>query len=154
LAKKKTTKKSVVKSVNSASSDHNSFIMILGGGFVVVMVILFLMGNPGTLMPSQNRSMSETEETVPVETTEVMEHALAIKDYAYSEQTITVKVGEKVTWTNNDTVAHTATADDGSFDTGMIEPGQSGSVAFDTAGTYTYHCTPHPNMTATIVVEE
>lgn len=81
------------------------------------------------------------------------ENSVSIKGYAFTPPTITVKAGEFVTWTNNDTVAHTATADDDSWDTGMIEPGETGTIRFEEAGTYTYHCTPHPQMKGTIIVE-
>jgi plastocyanin len=57
-----------------------------------------------------------------------------------------------VTWTNQDFAPHTATADDGSFDTGRLDQGETGSVTFDQPGTYTYTCTFHPNMKGTVVV--
>jgi len=82
------------------------------------------------------------------------EHTVQIKGFAFAPRTITVKVGNTVTWTNGDSVGHTATADDDSFDTGLLAKGQSGSVTFDTPGTYTYFCTPHPNMKATVLVEK
>ena len=55
-----------------------------------------------------------------------------------------------MTWTNNDTVQHTVTADDGSFDTGLISPGQKATVTVNEAGTIKYICTIHPWMTATL----
>jgi plastocyanin len=59
-----------------------------------------------------------------------------------------------VTWTNNDTAAHTITADDGSFDSGNLNPGDTFTHTFATAaGTVAYHCNYHPNMVATIVVQ-
>ena len=57
-----------------------------------------------------------------------------------------------MTWTNRDAVGHTATARNGSWDTGALDEGQSGSVRFTVAGTYRYVCTPHPDMTGTVVV--
>jgi quinohemoprotein ethanol dehydrogenase len=57
-----------------------------------------------------------------------------------------------MTWTNTGSQAHTATASDNSWDTGPIAPGQSATVEFDTPGTYTYICTPHPWMTAQVIV--
>ena len=47
---------------------------------------------------------------------------------------------------------HTVTADDGSFDTGKIDPGASATITVDTAGTFAYHCNFHPSMKATITV--
>lgn len=78
---------------------------------------------------------------------------IAIENFAYSRPTFTVKKGTTVTWQNNDTVAHTVTAKNGSFDSGRMEKGKTFTHTFDTVGTFDYYCTPHPNMTAKIVVE-
>lgn len=77
---------------------------------------------------------------------------IQIADFAFPPTT-TVNVGDSVTWNNTSGVAHTATADDASFDTGSIADGGSASVTFDTAGTFPYHCTIHPAMTGSIAVE-
>ena len=79
--------------------------------------------------------------------------AISIKGFAFNPASVTVSVGTKVTWTNNDSVAHSATADDGSFQSNAIQPGSSFSFTFTKAGTFTYHCEFHPNMTATITVK-
>jgi len=76
-----------------------------------------------------------------------------IRNFVYSLSTTTIKVGDSVRWTNFDTSAHTATADDGSFDTGLLSQGQSKTIVFNTNGTYSYHCTPHPWMRAKIIVK-
>ena len=77
---------------------------------------------------------------------------VTIEDFAFSPKSITVDVGDTVTWRNNDDVAHSATAEDGSFDTGTFGNGASRSETFDTAGTFQYICTPHPFMKGTIKV--
>ena len=77
---------------------------------------------------------------------------VAIQDFSFSPRTIEVRVGDTVRWTNRDSVAHSATAQNGSFDTGLLSDGESGSVRFTAAGTYRYICTPHPDMTGTVVV--
>ncbi len=81
-------------------------------------------------------------------------HAAHVKIfmYAFEPQTLTVKVGTRVTWTNHDSTAHTATADQGSWDTGTIEHGQSRTIDFTHPGTYSYHCSFHAFMTGTIKV--
>jgi plastocyanin len=81
------------------------------------------------------------------------DHAVDIAGFAFSPQSITVAVGDTVTWSNADAQNHTATADDASFDTGTIARGTSKSVTVETAGTFGYHCKIHPAMTATIVVQ-
>jgi plastocyanin len=73
----------------------------------------------------------------------------------YSPGTITVTVSgnNTVTWLNNDNAPHTVTANDGSFASGNIAPGDSFSFTFTRPGTYAYHCIYHPWMTGIIVVK-
>src|SRR5690606_21106898 len=77
---------------------------------------------------------------------------VTIDNFALSPTTLTVGAGTTVTWVNNDTAAHTVTADDGSFDSGNLAPGDSFTHTFDSAGSFSYHCNYHPNMVATVVV--
>ena len=79
---------------------------------------------------------------------------VGIAGFSFSPNSVTINVGDTVTWDNSDVQHHTATADDGSFDTGPISSGTPKSVKFSTAGTFAYHCSIHPTMTATIVVKE
>ena len=78
--------------------------------------------------------------------------AISIKNFAFSSSSLSVAKGTTVTWTNNDAVTHTVTADDASFDSGNIAPGATFSHTFTTAGTVAYHCNIHTNMKANIVV--
>ena len=78
---------------------------------------------------------------------------VTIKDFEFTPAKITVSVGDTVTWKNDGPTAHSATADDGSFDTGVYGKGQSRSHTFDAAGTFAYICTPHPFMKGTVTVE-
>ena len=80
------------------------------------------------------------------------DHAVDIAGFAFSPGSVTVAVGDTVTWANADAQSHTATADDASFDTGTIAGSTSKSVTFATAGTFGYHCKIHPQMTGTVVV--
>jgi plastocyanin len=79
--------------------------------------------------------------------------AIEIKGFAYNPASIDVPVGTTVTWTNNDTTAHTVTQDGGGFSSPTINPGETYSFTFDKAGTYTYHCEFHANMTGSITVK-
>lgn len=79
--------------------------------------------------------------------------AVEIKGFAFNPATVSVSVGTTVTWTNNDSTAHTVTADDGSFQSGTLDPGKSFSFTFTKAGSFSYHCEFHPNMTATVTVK-
>jgi len=78
---------------------------------------------------------------------------VGIAGFSFSPKSLTINVGDTVTWDNSDLQHHTATADDGSFDTGPISSGTPKSVKFSTAGTFAYHCNIHPAMTATLVVK-
>jgi plastocyanin len=57
-----------------------------------------------------------------------------------------------VAWRNNDQLVHTVTANDGSFDSGSIQPGTTWRHTFTRPGTYVFHCTPHPFMRGVIIV--
>ena len=77
-----------------------------------------------------------------------------IVDFAYDPEPARVETGGKVIWQNMDSAPHTATADDGSFDTGTIEEGKLKSESFKEPGTYTYFCEIHPTMHGTVEVVE
>lgn len=85
----------------------------------------------------------------------VTEAEIIIEDFAHSPGTLTVEAGATVTVTNNDSASHTVTADDdSSFDTGLIAQGETVTFTAPTEpGEYSYHCTPHPDMTGTLIVE-
>jgi plastocyanin len=75
-----------------------------------------------------------------------------IKQVSFTVKEVHVAVGGTVVFDNQDTQAHTATADDGSFDTGSIAAGSQKTVTFPKAGTFAFHCSFHPFMKATVVV--
>ncbi len=78
--------------------------------------------------------------------------SVTISDFQFTPATITIHVGDTVTWTNHGPSAHTATANNGSFNTGVLQKGHSASHTFTTAGTFTYICQIHPFMHGTVVV--
>jgi plastocyanin len=70
---------------------------------------------------------------------------------AYSPSPVAVAVGGSVTWTNNDSTAHTSTGPN--WSSGPIAPGGKYTMTFSSAGTFTYHCTIHSGMTGTVTVQ-
>jgi plastocyanin len=92
--------------------------------------------------------------TAPTTTTTTAEKTdkVEISDYKFQPEVIQVDAGTKVTFTNSDDTKHTATADDGSFDTGDLDQGDSGSVTLSKPGEFTYYCRYHPFMKATVEV--
>jgi len=79
--------------------------------------------------------------------------SVTIENFAFSPSTITVSVGDIVTWTNMDATPHTVTADGGSFDSGNMAEDDTFSHTFNEAGTFGYTCTIHPYMQGTVIVE-
>jgi plastocyanin len=79
---------------------------------------------------------------------------IRIVEFFYDPDPVTIQAGGKITWQNEDPASHTATAEDGSFDTGTIEQGKIKSETFKDPGTYAYVCTIHPQMHGTVEVVE
>lgn len=77
---------------------------------------------------------------------------VTIKNFRFAPQTIRKKGPVKVTWVNKDNASHTITADDGSFDSGIITDGETYPYTFTKKGTYSYHCENHPTMKGKVVV--
>jgi plastocyanin len=80
-------------------------------------------------------------------------NSVSISGFAFSPSSLTVSVGDTVTWTNHDAVSHTSTSNTGVWDSGLIGQNDSFMRVFSTAGAFPYHCTPHPQMTGTITVQ-
>jgi len=78
--------------------------------------------------------------------------SVSIQNFAFSPATITVPVGTTVTWTNKDSVAHTVTSRNGTFDSGTLHQGDTFQFTFNSPGTYDYYCTIHPSMTGRVIV--
>jgi len=78
---------------------------------------------------------------------------VSLANIAISPTSVTIKVGDTVTWTNNDAFAHHLVGDNGEFDSGNMDGGATFSFTFKTAGTIAYHCSIHPEMKGTIVVQ-
>ena len=87
-------------------------------------------------------------EAVPVQDA----RSVGIGDNFFDPPDAAVEPGSTITWTNNGARPHTVTADDGSFDSGRLNPGDSYTVAFDGQGTVTYHCAIHPEMRGSVTV--
>ena len=78
---------------------------------------------------------------------------VVIRGFAFGPVDVRVRAGERVTWVNCDTDAHTSTADAGQWASPLLAPGDAFNQAFLTAGEFTYHCEPHPFMTGRVIVE-
>jgi plastocyanin len=102
---------------------------------------------------STNSGQEPTTTPIPGNSTVVRIVANAGSN-SFSPNPVEVKVGETVTWVNDDSGSHTVTAKDSTFGSSMLRKGQSFSYTFDKEGEYPYFCEPHPNMVGTVVVTE
>jgi plastocyanin len=81
--------------------------------------------------------------------------AVAIVDddgFGFEPAEVTVAAGGTVTWSHEGSVAHTVTAEDGSFDSGSLSGGDTFEEVFEDAGSYAYVCSFHPGMQGTVTV--
>jgi plastocyanin len=76
-----------------------------------------------------------------------------IANLSFDARELHVRAGTRVRWVNQDQVQHSVTADDASFDSGLIDPSGAYERVFNRPGSYAYHCTPHPFMTGRVIVE-
>ncbi len=84
-------------------------------------------------------------------------NSIVIKNYSFSPSPLKVKKGTTVKWTNSDIAKHTITADSGGSNGPngpLFGQGQTYSFTFNTAGTFAYHCEPHPYMHGSVEVSE
>ncbi len=80
------------------------------------------------------------------------ENKVSMKGMSFSPSNLTVKVGDTVTWNNDDNTTHTVTSEDDKFDSGTLSKGKTFSFTFTEAGTYSYKCELHSQMRGTITV--
>jgi plastocyanin len=113
--------------------------------FVLTVVLLTACG--------QAAAPAATPTTAPQSTPAGNEVKIDIQNFKFSPDTVTIKVGQTVTWTNQDSATHSVVALDGSWKSASLDNGGKFSRTFDTAGTYDYRCGFHASMTGKIIVE-
>lgn len=99
---------------------------------------------------------SGTECSVPITVIDSMHYIVAIRDFTFQSDSISVPAGATVTWVNCEPFGvepHTTTADGGAWDSPDLPIGTRFSHTFPAAGSFPYHCTPHPFMLGKVVVE-
>jgi amicyanin len=102
--------------------------------------------SPATVPPVNNSTAPSSTPTT---------YNLEISGMAFSNTDLHILVGDTVVWTNKDSVQHTVTSDSGGeLGSAMLSNGQTYSHTFSSAGSFSYHCTPHPFMKAKVTVQE
>jgi amicyanin len=139
-------------------------IVVIVGLFIIGGVALALGGgDPEPVTTNESTTINNTESTTPATdqppaaNQEASANAIQIDGYTFDPAKLTVKKGTTVTWTNMDSVQHDITPDTPTDEfkaSEMLKKNETYSVTFNTVGTYTYHCSPHPYMKGTIEVTE
>ena len=78
---------------------------------------------------------------------------ITMKNIAFSPADVTIKVGQTVTWTNQDSAQHDVVANDGAFKSDLLDTGQTFSFTFPQAGTFSFYCSIHPQMKGSVTVQ-
>ena len=126
-----------------------SFVVALLGMALILASAVVFIAHDGP----DNRAVAQPQAGAPAGGDTVL-----ISDFLYKAEQLTVAVGTKVTFTNEDSAPHTATSgqsptSDGVFETGTLKKGQSKRVKLTKAGTFAYYCAIHPFMKATVIVK-
>lgn len=127
-------------------------------GLIVTIVVVVVIAAAALILGGGNKSDSSKSSSGSSKSSSqaTATDKVGIKDYMFGPGTVKVKVGTTVTWTNSDSVNHTVTADEASADAPSsmdIPKAGTYSFTFKKAGTYPYHCFPHPYMHGTVIVE-
>jgi plastocyanin len=101
---------------------------------------------PTSAAPSETAGASSAAACAPAAAGATATVKVTIKNFAFSPEPVTAKVGDVIGWTNSDGVSHTATLDDGSCTTDTITTGTTQALVFSAPGTYPYHCSIHPTL--------
>lgn len=77
---------------------------------------------------------------------------VVISNFSFNPSTVTIKTNSTITWVNNDSTPHTVASDNGIFSSNPLQQGETYSYTFPNKGTFAYHCSIHPSMHGTIIV--
>ncbi len=131
----------------------------LGIAIAVILVfgvVIAMGGGSNSKNPTVDKAKGNRNEMSKAKTAE--NNTVAISNFKFAQQKITVKKGATVTWNNEDPAEHNVVFDDssaGEVEAGkLISKGESVSFTFDKVGIFPYHCIPHPYMTGTVEVVE
>jgi plastocyanin len=118
-------------------------------------IMALLVAGIGSCVSERSTAVTSTGGTCQAPASTAGATIVFVKGFAFVPAEVHVKAGERVAWVNceADGTAHTATADDASFDSGLLSPPAAYDRAFPSAGTVAYHCSLHPFMKGTVLVE-
>ena len=127
---------------------------------ILIVIIVAVLGVIGLGVTRSDKPIDMHDSMQTHTTTKEMPKAneVYIQDFSFTPNKLTIKKGTTITWTNKDAAHHDINPDkdygDAFKPSKLLGKGEAYSFTFNTAGTYSYHCTPHPYMKATIEVTE
>ena len=129
-------------------------------GIVIVIILIvagiffFTLNNNSTssINKPSNSGVQNAGQVSP-EKSEGQTHTVKIQGFNFIPSSLTIQAGDSVVWINEDSAPHTASADNGEFDTDRLAEGESGSYTFTNTGDYSYICSIHPSMKGLIIVQ-
>lgn len=98
-----------------------------------------------------NSDLIENSNDNSIHSAASIDHRVYMKNSTFSPSLMTLTAGKPVAWINDDNLVHSVTADDGSFDSGDMQPGATFTRTFNMPGTFPYHCKYHKGMTGTVI---
>jgi plastocyanin len=117
--------------------------------------------NQNVNQPADNSNPQVNQNANVNEAVQPQTYRVSINNFQFTPQNLTVKKGDVVIWTNNDTVSHTVNSDPHpvhtdhpSLNLGLMQPGESKTFTADGVGTWGYHCHLHPNMTGSLTITQ
>lgn len=114
-------------------------------GLLVLALLVAGCGGSGAATTTTGSPTSSGGQGAPIQ--------VVMTNRSYDPATVTIKVGDTITWENQDAPQHDVVADNGEFKSNLFAKGVTFSYTFTKAGTYPYHCSIHPGMTGTVTVQ-
>lgn len=121
--------------------------MIMIRNYIIFPILLVA---AGLLCSGQGTRPATTPATSAAQSTDVN---VTIDNFSFAPQTLTIKAGTRVVWTNRDDTPHTVVQEDFAFRSKALDTDESFSSTFTKPGMYSYFCTIHPKMTGKIIVK-
>ena len=131
--------------INSQKNKYKSMVWVIIALLVIVLGVIgyFVYGN--NFSNNKNNDININQTVTP--------GTITIQNFSFSPNTLTINVGDTVTWQNNDSTIHRINASDGRFNSGEISHGDKFSYTFTKSGTYNYYCSIHTYMTGVVIVK-
>ena len=116
-------------------------------------LIFLLFGCTSQMAPSTTDNTTPLPGTGTTSGEVTSSHTIVMQNSNFTPSSVTIKAGDKVIWTNFDGMQHTVVSDSGLFDSGLLAKGITFEYTFNGIGTFNYHCSVHPTMKGTIIVQ-